>query len=207
VSRRIFAVAVLAVVVLSIAVPSASAGGFCHEGGNTQKATTTVAMKGNCFSPTVTEIDVGEKVTWRNFDGENHIILGVGGAWSTPEVAPDGATTVLFDNPGVYPYWCHIHLGMVGAVVVGDGKASGGAAAGAGPVATVLSTVADDPPSADTEASNDPVAPASDERAGINPALVVAIAAITGVAGFGVARLAHSYVESRKGRPGVESRS
>jgi plastocyanin len=211
-TRRVTAVIGLAVLFSTIALPVARAGGFCHEGGNTQKATTSVDMKDNCFFPTVTEIDVGDKVTWRNFDGENHIILGVGGSWGTPEVSPRGETTVRFDNPGVYPYWCHIHLGMVGAVVVGDGKASGGAAAGAGPAATVLSTdtaASDQPTSTDSDetTSTDSAAPASSERSGVDPALVVAIAALTGVAGFGLARLVHSYIESRKARPGIESHS
>jgi plastocyanin len=207
-SRRIIAVVGLAVLLSTIALPVARAGGFCHEGGNTQKATTTVDMKGNCFYPTVTEIDVGDKVTWRNFDGENHIILGVGGSWGTPEVFPQGATTVRFDNPGVYPYWCHIHLGMVGAVVVGDGTASGGS--GAGPAATVLSTDVSSGIDDSTDDNDKPAisaAPASDQESGIDPALALAIAAITGVAGFGAARLAHAYMESRKARPGIEPRS
>jgi plastocyanin len=207
-TRRVIAVLGLAVLLSTIGLPVARAGGFCHEGGNTQKATTSVEMKDNCFYPTVTEIDVGEKVTWRNFDGENHIILGVGGSWGTPEVSPRGATTVRFDNPGVYPYWCHIHLGMVGAVVVGDGKASDGTAAGAGPVATVLSTGAsNESPTPDDGKSADSAAPASSERSGVDPALVVAIAALTGGAGFGLARLVHWYIESRKARPGIESHS
>jgi plastocyanin len=206
-SRRITAVLGLAVLLSTIALPAARAGGFCHEGGNTQKATTSVDMKGNCFYPTVTEIDVGDKVTWRNFDGENHIILGVGGSWGTPEVSPRGETTVRFDNPGVYPYWCHIHLGMVGAVVVGDGKAAGGTA-GAGPAATVLSTGVSSESAPATEGkSTESAAPASSERSGVDPAVVAAIAALTGVAGFGLARLVHSYIESRKARPGIESHS
>jgi plastocyanin len=207
-TRRITAAIGLAVLLSTIALPVARAGGFCHEGGNTQKATTSVDMKDNCFYPTVTDIDVGDKVTWRNFDGENHIILGVGGSWGTPEVSPRGETTVRFDNPGVYPYWCHIHLGMVGAVVVGDGKASGGAPSGAGPAATVIATgVSTDSAQTDQTETADSAAPASNERSGVDPALVVAIAALTGVAGFGLARLAHSYIESRKARPGIESHS
>jgi plastocyanin len=207
-SRRIIAVVGLAVLLSTIALPLARAGGYCHEGGNTQKATTSVVMKQNCFSPTVTEIDVGDKVTWRNLDGENHIILGVGGSWGTPEVFPRGQTTVRFDNPGVYPYWCHIHLGMVGAVVVGDGQASGGTEAG--PAATVLSTEVSsgiDSTDDDNDTSTASAAPASDQESGVDPALALAIAAITGVAGFGVARLAHAYMESRKARPGIEPRS
>jgi plastocyanin len=139
-SRRAALVVALFLLVTMLPLAPARAGGYCHTGGNTQEATTEVDMKGNCFRPTVTHIDVGDKVTWTNWDGENHIILGVGGSWGTPEVKPNGATTMRFDEPGVYPYWCHIHLGMVGAVVVGDGKATAaGGGSGAGPIATLVS--------------------------------------------------------------------
>ena len=138
-SRRAALVVALFFLLTMLPLAPARAGGYCHTGGNSQEATTEVDMKGNCFRPTVTHIDVGDKVTWTNWDGENHIILGVGGSWGTPEVEPNGATTMRFDEPGVYPYWCHIHLGMVGAVVVGDGKATAaGGGSGAGPVATLV---------------------------------------------------------------------
>jgi plastocyanin len=141
-SRRAALTATLFFVISMLPLAPAHAGGFCHDGGNTQEATTQVDMKGDCFFPTVAHIDVGDKVTWRNFDSEHHIVLGVGGSWGTPEVAPNAVTALRFDKPGVYPYWCHIHLGMVGAVVVGDGHATASAAGGSGdgPIATLAFT-------------------------------------------------------------------
>jgi plastocyanin len=161
-SRRAALCVAFFLLVVMLPVAPAGAGGFCHEGGNTQEETTQVDMKGNCFYPTVTHIDVGDKVTWTNHDGENHIILGVGGSWGTPEVSPDGATAVRFDEPGTYPYWCHIHLGMVGAVVVGDGRAvdTSTGAAGSGPAATLVSV--DEPASTEDSATTTGDEPATE---------------------------------------------
>jgi hypothetical protein len=50
-----------------------------------------------------------------------------------------------FVRAGVYPYVCTFHVGMVGAVVVGDGKADAGTYAvttNAGPVTLAQSPVA-----------------------------------------------------------------
>ena len=178
------------VILFALILPSspAGAGGFCHEGGTTQKATTVVDMKGNCFSPTVTQIGVGDKITWTNSDGDNHIILGVGGSWGTPEVGPGESTAMRFERAGVYPYWCHIHLGMVGAVVVGDGGAIAGGAggSGAGPVATAAVADAEPEP-----ADDEPSAGEGTERAGATAvggidrgALAIAGALVVAVAGF-----------------------
>jgi plastocyanin len=193
--------ALSALVVMGFPVVPAQAGGFCHDGGNTQDETAEVDMKGNCFFPTVTTIDVGDKVTWSNYDGENHIILGVGGSWGTPEVAPNGKTAVRFDRPGVYPYWCHIHLGMVGAVVVGDGQptSAAGGGSGDGPVATLApvndETVgATDESETETPAAEDaePVAAEITEARGIDwgaLAAAAALIAITALALLGRERL------------------
>jgi plastocyanin len=146
-SRRTASLLILAALLMGSLLPlPAQAGGFCHDGGTTQGDTTNIDMKGNCFSPTVTTIDVGDKVTWANYDKEAHVVVGAGGSWGTDEVAPSRLVAVRFDKPGVYPYWCHLHLGMVGAVVVGDGKPTLTAGSGGGddgPAATTLSTGSD----------------------------------------------------------------
>jgi plastocyanin len=68
-SRRATTILILSALVLgaALAIP-ARAGGFCHDGGTTQGETTKIDMKGNCFTPTVTSVDVGDKVTWVNAD-------------------------------------------------------------------------------------------------------------------------------------------
>jgi hypothetical protein len=44
------------------------------------------------------------------------------------DIAEGESVAYAFDNPGVYPYFCILHPGMVGAIVVGDGVPVGEAA-------------------------------------------------------------------------------
>jgi plastocyanin len=140
--RRAGVFAALMLVMAALPLAPARAGGFCHEGGTTQEDTSTVDMKGDCFLPTVAHINVGDSITWRNLDSVEHIVVGAGGSWGTSEIAPNAVTALRFNKPGVYPYWCHFHLGMVGAVVVGNGRptASASGGSGDGPVATLAFT-------------------------------------------------------------------
>jgi plastocyanin len=212
-TRRAALTAVLFVVSTMLPLAPAHAGGYCHDGGNTQEATTEVDMKGDCFFPTVAHIDVGDKVTWRNFDSENHIVLGVGGSWGAPEVAPNAVTALRFDKPGVYPYWCHIHLGMVGAVVVGDGQPTASAGgSGDGPVATLAFTgdqTADGTQGSDARAQAEPIDSRTATAGGIDwGALAVAAALILATAaalsGFG-SRLAPRKATGGDQKPATSS--
>ena len=123
-------VAVLAVGLAGMALVAAqpaSAGGGCHRAeseGQDEGTGTTVEMRGNCFGPTVLRVEAGSEVTFVNRDEVVHRIDGVGWASESP-VAPGSRTTHRFDRPGTYPYTCILHVGMSGAVVVGDGRGSG----------------------------------------------------------------------------------
>ncbi len=130
--RRIVMILILGVIVGAL-VPTgpATAGGGCHDPKFGDAKTDEVKMGNLCFYPTVARVEPGTKVTWRNGDPVTHMVIGAGGVWGSPdELAANGLTTFTFDEPGVFPYSCPIHPGMVGAVVVGDGVAS--AAAGTG---------------------------------------------------------------------------
>jgi len=98
----------------------------------------------------VIRVPVGGTVTWTNDDSTEHTVTGVGGAWGSYDVLGPGAT-VAHDFPvsGVYPYYCAIHPGMAGAVVVGDGR----------PGTTAAGAVAP-PPSAEPSAAVAAAAPA-----------------------------------------------
>jgi hypothetical protein len=80
-------------------------------------------------------------VTFANRDGFVHVVLGANAVWgSFSQVRAHHRVTYRFTRPGVYPYVCTYHPGMVGAVVVGGGGAHGEAAAtdtAAGPVVAV----------------------------------------------------------------------
>jgi plastocyanin len=115
------------------AVPAA-AGGGCHVP-LTDRTGAAVNAADLCFTPTVIRVPAGATVTWTNDDSFDHTVTGVGGAWGSYDVLrPHRTVAHAFDTPGVFPYYCAIHPGMVGAVVVGNGlpgatAASAGAAA------------------------------------------------------------------------------
>lgn len=128
--ERRLSVAVVAVGLASLALVAAgpaSAGGGCHRAeseGQDEGVGTTVEMRGNCFGPTVLRVEAGSEVTFVNRDEVVHRVDGVGWA-SESLLAPGARTTHRFDRPGTYPYTCILHVGMSGAVVVGDGRGSG----------------------------------------------------------------------------------
>ena len=64
-------------------------------------------------------------MTWVNRDTFPHSVLGANGSWgSFDSIRRHGhKLRYRFVEAGVYPYVCTIHVGMVGAVVVGNGKA------------------------------------------------------------------------------------
>ncbi len=114
---------------LLVVVPTgpATAGGGCHRDaaeGQAEGFGSTVEMRENCFTPTVLRVEPGTDVSFVNRDEQAHQVDGVG--WGGGIVmAPGTSFASRFDQPGTYPYSCHLHPGMNGAVVVGDGRGSG----------------------------------------------------------------------------------
>ena len=114
--------AVLAATVL-VAAP-ASAGGGCHSPA-TEGRGTTIALTDLCFSPTVLRVAPGSEVTFVNRDTMEHPLARPGGEWGWSGTA-GARTSVRLDRAGTYPFFCYVHPGMVGVVVVGDGRGTGG---------------------------------------------------------------------------------
>lgn len=123
---RRFAVVLSLLFAIVAVVPAAVAGGGGHAGGGggchtgrQETSGTTVDMADYCFKQTVLHVSSGQSVTWTNHDDALHSVTGVGGEWGDYEPINPGATvTSRFDAAGVYPYFCILHPGMVGAVVV-----------------------------------------------------------------------------------------
>jgi plastocyanin len=103
--------------------------------GGEDRHTVTVDMLDNEFSRDVVRIGVGDQVRFRNQGRVPHNAIDVDGAWSTGEaeggapgdiVDPDDAVTVVFEEEGVFTYYCSLHApadgssGMVATLVVGD---------------------------------------------------------------------------------------
>jgi plastocyanin len=109
---------VLAATVL-VAAP-ASAGGGCHMPPSEGRGS-TLTLTELCFSPTVLRVAPGSEVTIVNRDSLAHPLSRPGRDWGWDGAARD-RTTVRLERSGVYPFFCDVHPGMVGVVVVGDGR-------------------------------------------------------------------------------------
>lgn len=126
--RKMYAV-LLSVVALGGALASAAparAGGGC-QGPATTKETATVALHEACFRPTVARVEVGAEVAFVNKDYFAHNIVGLAVSWGQYEdIDSREVRRFTFDAPGIYPYACYLHHGMVGAVVVGGDDRNAG---------------------------------------------------------------------------------
>jgi len=158
---------VLAATVLA-AAPASAGGGGCHTPA-TEGRGTTVALVDLCFTPTVLRVAPGTEVAFVNRDSVEHPLARPGGAWAWAG-SPLGRTTVRLDRAGTYPFFCYVHPGMVGVVVVGDGRGP------AGPLVQV-----DDPAGQLATAAAAPADPGTGSFPVAWPVLV-ALAALVGAA-------------------------
>ena len=120
--RLLAAVCVVASsVVVPLAVPASAGGGGCHEG-RTSGEGNAVRITQMCFGPTVLRVAPDTTVTFTNDDEMLHALSGTGLDYQ--ELSAGDSVDQTFRDPGVYPYMCHLHPGMSGAVVVGDEAAA-----------------------------------------------------------------------------------
>ena len=112
----------LAGIMLTQIPATASGGGGCGRP-VTDARGARVAIRTFCFTPTVLHVDPGQTVTWTNRDPFAHNVMGASAAWGSFDfVKPGRSVSYRFTRAGTYPFVCTLHPGMVGAVVVGDGK-------------------------------------------------------------------------------------
>jgi len=104
----------------------------------TDEKGTGVDIRDYCFSPTILRVSTGEVVTFTNVDPVPHSVLGANATWGDYAGFKKRSVAYRFSEPGVYPYVCTYHAGMVGAVVVGDGVGGAiGTSTADGPVTKV----------------------------------------------------------------------
>jgi plastocyanin len=95
-----------------------------------------VTIEGIAYSPAEIKVAPGTTVTWTNDDDVLHTVTsghqaeqGVPGVSEGKDARPDGtfegqldgeSTTFefTFDESGTFAYYCDVHVGMVGEVVV-----------------------------------------------------------------------------------------
>lgn len=114
---------------LALAVDVAEAGGACRGVPVSQATNATVHMEGNCFVPTVLHVGIGETVSWGNLDPVAHTVSGANLAWGDyTEIQQGRLVSHQFVVAGVYSYYCFLHPGMIGTIVVGNGAAASASA-------------------------------------------------------------------------------
>jgi plastocyanin len=72
----------------------------------------------NSYSPNPVEVKVGETVTWVNDDSNLHTATSKDGIFNSDVLFKGQSFSYTFHKEGEYPYFCDIHPGMVGTVVV-----------------------------------------------------------------------------------------
>jgi hypothetical protein len=77
-----------------------------------------VSMLSGAFSPPHQDVLVGDRVIWRNVSTKTHNVKFEADRFNSGRIAPRGVTNHEFTTPGVFPYICTIHDGMVGEVGV-----------------------------------------------------------------------------------------
>ncbi len=179
--QAVVLVAVLAGGLLMVAGPASAGGGSCHDPEPTSASGVAVDAKENCFFPTVLYVEEGATVTWTNRDVAPHSVTGLGLAWGTGQktLFQGDSVSVDFSDPGIYPYTCVVHPGMVGAVVVGEPSPKNPGAAATSLVARSASS------SGASGTASDGAAPAKASRpasSAIGSRGIVAVAALVGAA-------------------------
>jgi hypothetical protein len=118
-------------------------------------------------------------VTFHNKDQLLHTFTGVLGTWGNyKEYEEGGSVTYSFDKAGVYPYFCELHPGMAGAIVVGDGSAAADTSADSG--ISVVSAVS----GGQADAATSDAAQAAEDDGRSTAGIIAGIAALGAVLGL-----------------------
>ncbi|MPZ68145.1 MAG: hypothetical protein GEU71_01265 [Actinobacteria bacterium] len=151
---------------LVLLIPNAGLAGGCHgsseatSGKGAGKVLVDISRCG--YSPAILYVEPGTEVSWTNLDPMPHTVTGMGMSLGglTEFDAGEETKAYRFEDEGVYPYYCFLHPGMAGAVVVGDVSAEKAAAAEQS--IPVAAPVADDqPPTTPTKSGSFNVVPIS----------------------------------------------
>ena len=73
-------------------------------GGAATKATRTVQVTGEGFTPAAITVSVGDSVTWHNADNANHQVVANNGTFASPVLKPDDTYTQTFNSAGKVNY-------------------------------------------------------------------------------------------------------
>jgi plastocyanin len=103
--------------VLALALGSVAANGSSSAGQATASGGRTVVIKGFSYHPPKLVVHRGTKVVFSNSDRTAHTATRRG-SFSTGRIRSGHAVAVKFNHRGTYGYFCTIHPGMHGKIVV-----------------------------------------------------------------------------------------
>jgi len=78
----------------------------------------TVVIKNFMFSPMALTVKAGSTVTWKNLDGEPHVVVSESGLFRSAALDQNDTYQFKFDKPGVYKIFCGIHPNMKETITV-----------------------------------------------------------------------------------------
>jgi plastocyanin len=81
-------------------------------------STVNVNISGSAFSPANVTVRVGDIVRWTNNDGIAHTVTANGGAFNSGNLNNGATFSYTTTATGTFAYFCAIHPGMTGTVVV-----------------------------------------------------------------------------------------
>jgi plastocyanin len=82
-------------------------------------ASSAVTMRDLAFTPATLTVSPGTSVTWTNRDSAPHTVTSEhGGPLASKTLDASGSYSYTFKQLGTYTYYCTIHPGMTGTVVV-----------------------------------------------------------------------------------------
>lgn len=81
-------------------------------------APTALAIANFAFCPSTLTVAAGTELTWTNSDLAPHTATSAEGVFDSAVLRQGQSWRFRFDRPGTYPYFCVLHPGMRGEVVV-----------------------------------------------------------------------------------------
>lgn len=109
-----------------MAVMMVNHGGMMDWGRSNVRQTPVVATAGEAtvdirdfvYFPADLTVGAGTRVTWVNYDSAPHTATGTSSSWDTGRLDRNDRGSVVFEEPGSFPYFCIYHPSMKAAVTV-----------------------------------------------------------------------------------------
>lgn len=92
-----------------------------EEGATAPAEPVVVSMREDRFQPEVLTIAAGATVTWSNDESDltdAHNVISLRYGIESPIISPGELWSYTFSDPGEYDYFCDLHEGMYGKVIV-----------------------------------------------------------------------------------------